>query len=156
MDFDKLKQWMEVSQTYQNGKFWDKVFEQSGSEEMTEESQSKQEQRRTVPISSKNFPKTDIFLTETAVIVLLEIPGAIKEDVFLTVSGNKLTVRGVIKTPILNGTSLQTERKYGEFHRIIDLPEPTDSQHIQARFEHGLLAVSYARRYRQEENIFIQ
>ena len=69
----------------------------------------------------------------------MEIPGALKEDVFLSVSGNKLTVRGVIQSPILNGQLLQTERKYGEFQRVIELPEPTDSQHIQARFDNGLL-----------------
>ncbi len=28
MDFDKLKQWMEVTQKYQNNKFWDMIFEQ--------------------------------------------------------------------------------------------------------------------------------
>ena len=33
MDFDKLKQWMEVTQKYQNGKFWDMVFEQASQEE---------------------------------------------------------------------------------------------------------------------------
>ena len=156
MDFEKLKQWMEITQTYQNGKFWDMVFEKSPPEEMMGEFENQPERNKSVHASSKNFPKTDIFLTEAAVIVLLEIPGAIKEDVFLTVSGNKLTVRGVIKAPILNGISVQTERKYGEFQRIIELPEPTDSKHIQARFESGLLVISYGRRYRQEENILIQ
>ncbi len=106
--------------------------------------------------ASKKFPTTDIFITETAVILLLEIPGAQKEDVFLSVSGNKLTVRGIIKAPILNGELVQSERKYGEFQRTIELPEPTDSQHIQARFDNGLLVITYGRVYRQEESIFIQ
>ena len=112
--------------------------------------------RTQLSTSSKNFPATDIVLTETAVILLLEIPGALKEDVFLSVSGNKLTVRGIIKSPILNGELVQTERKYGEFQRMIELPEPTDSQHIQARFDNGLLIITYGRVYRQEESIFIQ
>ena len=29
MDFEKMKQWMEVTQKYQNNKFWDMIFEQS-------------------------------------------------------------------------------------------------------------------------------
>jgi HSP20 family protein len=156
MDFEKMKQWMEVTQKYQNNKFWDMIFEQSPSEEMMGDFENQQEFKKSGHASSKSFPTTDIVLTETAVILLLEIPGALKEDVFLSVSGNKLTVRGVIKSPILNGEAVLTERKYGEFQRIIELPEPTDSNHIQARFDNGILAITYGRTYRQEESIFIQ
>lgn len=156
MDFDKLKQWMEITQKYQNNKFWDMVFENSESDELMEEFEDQQERKKSDEVMSKKFPKTDIFLTETAVIILLEIPGAFKEDVFLSVSGNRLTVRGMIKSPIMNGQLVKSERKYGEFQRIIELPEPTESQHIQAGFENGLLAITYGRRYRQEESILIQ
>lgn len=152
MDFEKMKQWMEVTQKYQNNKFWDMIFEQSPPGTMMDDFETQQSAQD----SSKNFPKTDIVLTETAVILLLEIPGALKEDVFLSVSGNKLTVRGIIKSPILNGEAVLTERKYGEFQRIIELPEPTDSNHIQAIFDNGILAITYGRTYRQEESIFIQ
>lgn len=156
MDFDKLKQWMEVTQKYQNGKFWDMVFEQGTQEETIDGFENSQEGKKSTRATLKKFPVTDIFLTETAVIILLEIPGALKEDVFLSVSGNKLTVRGVIQSPILNGQSLLNERRYGEFQRVIELPESTDSQHIQARFDNGLLAITYGRTYRQEESIYIQ
>ena len=156
MDFDKLKQWMEVTQKYQNNKFWDMIFEQNSPEEMIDEFENPQERQKPTQPSMKKFPVTDIFMTETAVILLLEIPGALKEDVFLSVSGNKLTVRGIIKSPIVNGELVQSERKYGEFQRTIELPEPTDSQHIQARFDNGLLIITYGRVYRQEESIFIQ
>lgn len=156
MDFDKLKQWMEVTQKYQNNKFWDMIFEQSPPEEMVDEFENQPERRNSYRTSSNKFPTTDIILTETAVVLLMEMPGALKEDVFLSVSGNKLTVKGVMKPPILSGESILIERKYGEFQRIIDLPEPTDSKHIQARFDNGLLIVTYGRTYRQEESIFIQ
>jgi HSP20 family protein len=155
MDFEKMKQWMEVTQKYQNNKFWDMIFQQSPPGAMMSDFDNQQ----TDSVSSNtsnNFPKTDIFLTETAVILLVEIPGALKEDVFLSLSGNKLNVRGVIRSPILNGEAVLTERKYGEFQRIIELPEPTDSKHIQARFDNGILAITYGRTYRQEESVFIQ
>lgn len=156
MDFEKMKQWMEVTQKYQNNKFWDMIFEQSPPEEMMDDFEKQQGRKKSSHTSSINFPRTDIFLTDTAVIVLLEIPGALKEDVFLSVSGNKLTVRGVIKSPILQGELVQSERKYGEFQRMLELPEPTDSKHIQARFDNGLLIITYGRVYRQEESIYIQ
>lgn len=157
MDFEKLRQWMEVTQKYQNNKFWDMIFEHHSPEEMMGEFEENPEERPKPkqPILKK-FPPTDIFITETAVILLLEIPGAVKEDVFLSVSGNKLIVRGIIKSPILNGEVVQSERKYGEFQRTIELPEPTDSKHIQARFDNGLLIITYGRVYRQEESIYIQ
>lgn len=156
MDFEKMKQWMEVTQKYQNNKFWDMIFDQSPPEEMMDDFETQQGDRKSSHASSINFPRTDIFLTDTAVIILLEIPGALKEDVFLSVSGNKLTVRGVIKSPILQGELVQSERKYGEFQRMLELPEPTDSKHIQARFDNGLLIITYGRVYRQEESIYIQ
>lgn len=156
MDFEKMKQWMEVTQKYQNNKFWDMIFEQSPPEEMMDDFEKQQGRKKSSQASSIDFPRTDIFLTDTAVIILLEIPGALKEDVFLSVSGNKLTVRGVIKSPILQGELVQSERKYGEFQRMLELPEPADSKHIQARFDNGLLIITYGRVYRQEESIYIQ
>lgn len=156
MDIDKLKQWMEVTQKYQNGKFWEMIFEQSPPDVMTGEFEHKQERKKSNQTSVQSWPKTDILLTEAAVIVLLELPGVLKEDVFLSISGNKLTVRGVVKPLVINGISVHTERNYGEFQRVIELPEPTDSKHVQARFDNGILAVTYGRQYRQEESIYIQ
>ena len=46
MDFDKMKQWMEVTQKYQNNKFWDMIFEQqSPPEEMMDEFENPQERK---------------------------------------------------------------------------------------------------------------
>jgi HSP20 family protein len=28
MDFEKIKQWMEITQKYQNGKFWEMVLDE--------------------------------------------------------------------------------------------------------------------------------
>ena len=46
MDFDKLKQWMEVTQKYQNNKFWDMIFEQNSPEEMMDEFENPQERKK--------------------------------------------------------------------------------------------------------------
>lgn len=157
MDIEKLKQWMEVTQKYQNGKFWEMVFDKHPLGEITEEFESdeRQENPKENPVSKK-YPKTDIFLTETDVVLLLEIPGAMREDILLSVSGNKLTVKGVLRAPMIKGASVLNERKYGEFQRSIDLPEPADSKNVLARFENGLLIISYARKYIREENIMIR
>ncbi|MGG3801852.1 Hsp20/alpha crystallin family protein [Metabacillus fastidiosus] len=156
MDFDKLKQWLEISQQYQQGDFWETVFEQSFREKLQEGfSQAAPNTERSKALL-KNFPKTDIYVTDTAVVVLLEVPGVMREDLFLSVSGNKLVVSGISKLPDIHAISKQTERVYGEFERIIELPEPTDSNHIQAKFENGLVILTYIRKYSQQERIFIK
>lgn len=152
MDFDKLKNWMEVTQKYQNGKFWDMVFDEHPPEENDPEAEEELEER---PVSLK-YPQTDIFLTEQEVILLLEIPGAKREDISLTVSGTRLIVRGNLKPLPINGVTVQNERLYGEFQREIDLPEPAESKNVMARFENGLLIISYPRSPEREENIIIR
>ncbi|WP_226670219.1 Hsp20/alpha crystallin family protein [Metabacillus litoralis] len=155
MDFEKLKQWMEISKGYQNGEFWNAIFDQTNPEEMMKQFQGDQGNKNNQKKSGYS-PNTDIYLTDTAVIVLIEIPGANKEEILLSVSGTKLTIRGSIKLMIMNGVTIQAERKYGEFQRVIELPEPVDSKDIHARFENGLLVVTYNRNYRQEERINIR
>lgn len=152
LEFDKLKKWMEVTQKYQNGKFWDMVFDEHPPGETDLEEEDELEER---PASLK-YPQTDIFLTEQEVILLLEIPGAKKEDISLTVSGSRLVVRGDLQPPLINGVTVQNERLYGEFQREIDLPEPAESKNMMARFENGLLVISYPRSLIREENIIIR
>jgi HSP20 family protein len=36
------------------------------------------------------------------------------------------------------------------------LPEPTDAHHLRAKFENGLLILSYHRQFFQEERIHIE
>ncbi|RST72021.1 Hsp20/alpha crystallin family protein [Siminovitchia acidinfaciens] len=152
LEFDKLKKWMEVTQKYQNGKFWDMVFDEHPPGETDLEEEDELEER---PASLK-YPQTDIFLTEQEVILLMEIPGAKKEDISLTVSGSRLVVRGDLQPPLINGVTVQNERLYGEFQREIDLPEPAESKNMMARFENGLLVISYPRSFIREENIIIR
>ncbi|MEH7309250.1 Hsp20/alpha crystallin family protein [Neobacillus drentensis] len=155
MDFEKIKQWMEITQKYQNGKFWEMVLEGNSADEVLEESDGHQvSHREDSPIIK--YPKTDIFQTETDIILLLEIPGAVKEDISISVSGTKLSVRGQLRPPLIQGVTIKNERKYGEFERNIDLPEPVDSKDIFARFENGLLIISYRRRYTKEEPVMIR
>ncbi|RHW40336.1 Hsp20/alpha crystallin family protein [Neobacillus notoginsengisoli] len=155
MDADKIKQWIEMTQKYQNGRFWEMVFDENPPGEIVEEN-GVQSGRQPEKKDSGNYPKTDIFLTDTDIILLMEIPGAMREDMALSVSGTKLTVRGILHPPMINGATVVNERKYGEFQRTIDLPEPAESKGMHARFENGLLIITYPRRYVREETILIR
>lgn len=156
MDADKIKQWIEMTQKYQNGRFWEMVFEENPPGTVLEEEGISSGRQKEKQHEAGKYPKTDIFLTDTDVILLVEIPGAIREDMVLSVSGNKLTIRGILHPPMINGTTVLNERKYGEFLRTIDLPEPAESKGMHARFENGLLIITYPRRYVREETIMIR
>ncbi|GIN20109.1 MAG TPA: Hsp20/alpha crystallin family protein [Bacillus bacterium] len=154
MDLEKLKQWMEMAQKYQNGNFWDAIFDQF----MDTSGQNSQR----YPISSQasrpstKFPLVDIYLTDTQIMVIIELPGLQKDEVQLSLSGTKLLVKGISKKPIVSGSPFLAERHHGEFERVIELPEPADHKDVQAKFESGLLFVTYKKRYTQQENIPIQ
>ncbi|RAK18185.1 HSP20 family protein [Anoxybacillus vitaminiphilus] len=156
MDFEKLKQWMEIAQKYHSGYFWNNVFDQDSStkfmQEMDEERETEKQECKTVP----HFPRTDIYLTDSQVIILIELPGFRKDDIQLFVSGNQLVVKGNGKSPIIPVFTIQNERIYGEFQRTIELPEPTEGKNITARFDNGLLILSYMRKYSHAERIVIE
>ncbi|MGE8202964.1 Hsp20/alpha crystallin family protein [Heyndrickxia sp. NPDC080065] len=151
MDFDKLKEWMEISQKYQNGNFWDMIFDQANLENFMKDTRNEAPSQKVH--TSNSFPLVDIYLTNTQVIVIIELPGYRKEDVTLSLSGNLLSIKGTSKLPIANPVVIRNERRYGDFERLIELPEPTKSNEIHARFESGLLIVTYMRKYTPEENI---
>jgi HSP20 family protein len=156
LDFEKLKQWMEIAQKYHSGDFWNNVFDQDSAtkfmQEMGGEETKEKQERKNIP----NFPRTDIYLTDSQVIILIELPGFRKEDIQLFVSGNQLVVKGSGKLPITPVFTIQNERMYGEFQRTIELPEPTEGKNIKARFDNGLLILSYMRKYGNEERIIIE
>lgn len=167
MDMEKLRQWMEMAQKYQNGNFWDTIFDQySGMQQQNATQQNmgrpgQNEHAYTTNESQPNnppaaFPLTDIFVTDKQILVIIELPGQRKEDVQLSLSGNKLLVKGVNKTPVESASPFLNERKYGEFEKMIELPEPADSKDMQAKFDNGLLFVTYSRKYNQHEHISIQ
>ncbi|MDH5160653.1 Hsp20/alpha crystallin family protein [Heyndrickxia oleronia] len=151
MDIDKLKQWMDISQKYQNGNFWDMIFEQISKDPSQNEANSKPPTPNVR--STSTYPLVDIYLTDTQIIVIIELPGYKREDVSLSLAGNILVVKGTSQLPLLNPIVIQNERKYGAFERKIELPEPTKASELYAKFESGLLIVTYMRKYSSEEQI---
>ncbi|MEW9676270.1 Hsp20/alpha crystallin family protein [Lentibacillus sp. L22] len=168
MDMEKLRQWMEMAQKYQNGNFWDAIFDQYPGMDQQNTNGDQQNMGATGQNddvyteespkhhTSAEFPLADIFVTDTQIMIIIELPGLKKEDIQLSLSGNKLLVKGESKMPIVSGSPFLKERKYGEFERQIELPEPTESKDMQAKFDNGLLLVTYIRKYNQHEPISIQ
>lgn len=70
----------------------------------------------------------------------LDVPGMVKEDIDLTLTGNVFRISGSRK--------LSEDRKYylnqchyGQFERVIDLPENIDDKAIRAELNQGVLHI---------------
>ncbi|KAB2331506.1 Hsp20/alpha crystallin family protein [Cytobacillus depressus] len=165
MDFEKLKQWMEVARKYQSGDFWNGMLDQSSFNQFMKENMDMGSSAGPGPNAGANslgrrpynskFPSIDIYMTDLEIIVLADLAGYKKEDLQVSVSGNKLLLKGT-SSPIVSGQAIVQERNQGAFQRIIDLPEPTDSNQIKAKFQNGLLTLTYKRLYIQEETVPIE
>jgi HSP20 family protein len=154
LDFEKLKQWMDIAQKYQVGDFWNNVFDQETAKnfmhEFSNDSQQPQQQS-----TRQGYPSVDIFTVDSQVVIMIEVPGVDKKDIQLTVSGNRMTIKGILRLPFKPDSTVKNERSYGEFQRTIELPEPTDGGRVKARYNHGLLVLTYPMKYAAEERVVI-
>ena len=75
-----------------------------------------------------------------------ELPGLSPEDVRVEVaSDGSLVIEGERRSEMEaeeEGGVYRSERIYGRFARVIDLPEDVDVDRAQARFENGVLEIS--------------
>jgi len=154
MDMNKILQWMDLAKKYQSTDFWNDIFEQSSFEEFMNGNFdfNQTEGSNFEPSKRKNFPAVDIYLTDSEVIIIIDLPGYSKEDIELSLSNTRLKVKGN-KQSIYNGETVQQERYLGEFERTIQLPEPTYPNNLQAKFMNGQLLISYKRHFTNEENV---
>jgi HSP20 family protein len=154
MDFDKLKQWMEMAQKYQSGSFWNGLFDQSSFHKFMKETMDAP--TGTAPPSfGASFPSVDIYATDTEVIVVAELAGYTKENLHISVSGNKLLLKGA-SSHMIAGQPVMQERHQGPFERLIELPEPAFSNQVKATFRNGLLTLTYKRNHYEEEKVTIE
>ena len=89
------------------------------------------------------MPATDILAEGEDLVIRVELAGVDPEDVDLRFSHGVLTVSGT-RRPETSDTAefLIRERFYGEFRRVITLPEGTEADQINAAFEDGLVEIT--------------
>ena len=105
-------------------------------------------ERRTVPTGNNNAlwrPTCDIRETEKEFLVHAELPGVKKEDISIEVHDGVLTITGEKKLEKKedNEKFHRTERSYGKFVRSMMVPDGTKQEQIQAKFENGVLELSF-------------
>lgn len=96
-------------------------------------------------------PVADVIETEEDFLILVELPGLEREDVFLELHGKELALSGERRPPTASsGAAFQVmERSYGCFSRRFVLPEDADGAGVQAVMKSGLLHIRVPKRSRR-------
>ena len=90
------------------------------------------------------MPVVDFYEKDGNYVIKAELPGMKEEDVDVSVTGDRLTIKGEKKaeTEVKEDDYYRSERSYGMFTRSIDLPPDIDTEKIEANYENGVLEVS--------------
>jgi HSP20 family protein len=80
------------------------------------------------------------------VCLAIDVPGMQREDLDLTVEAGQLWIRGERKFIPHNGKHWYDERFYGQFERVVALPETIDPNTIEATLSDGVLHISLGKK----------
>jgi HSP20 family protein len=93
-------------------------------------------------------PQADIYETDEAWVIKLELAGVGKEDFSLFANKGILTIKGTRKDEFAGEgrTYHQAEINYNEFERSFPLPQGADEEAIKALYKDGLLTITIMKR----------
>ncbi len=86
-------------------------------------------------------PPTDVYETNAAAVVKVEIAGVVREDIDVSFANRILTVTGTRHDPAEKLTYQQMEIKYGGFRTDVFLPWPVKESAVEANYEDGFLVI---------------
>jgi HSP20 family protein len=93
------------------------------------------------------IPNTDVYLTETGLVIKVELAGMRKEDLELTIEGNRLKISGHrpdgCRPPKCRFEKM--EISYGAFESVLQLPTGYDLCGAKAAYQNGFLRVDVPR-----------
>lgn len=88
-------------------------------------------------------PNTDVYVTEGAIIIKVELAGMQRENLELTIDGPRLRISGQrpdgCRPPQCK--FLVMEINYGAFESVIELPEGYDLTRAKAAYQNGFLRI---------------
>jgi HSP20 family protein len=88
-------------------------------------------------------PTTDIFETEDALTVVMEVPGVGRDAIDINVENDVLKIEAKIDPSKYDGMEpLYTEYNIGHFARSFTLSNKIDRQQISAKLEDGVLTLT--------------
>jgi HSP20 family protein len=94
--------------------------------------------------SQNVVPSVDVTEDDKAFNVTVELPGMDEKDVAVAVADRVLTIRGEKKEEKEKKDKdvYRSERAYGSFRRMMELPADVDAEKIDASFKKGVLTIA--------------
>ncbi len=89
------------------------------------------------------FPHTEMYEEKDELVMKVELPGIKKEDLDITLDGDRLTIKAEKKQEEVaeDATYHARERYYGQYSRSALLPFHVDGDKISATLENGVLEI---------------
>ena len=86
----------------------------------------------------------DLYETDDEVVVKAAAPGMKPDELDITITGDRLSIRGEVSEEHEEEKARYyvRERRFGSFHRSVSLPAPVDGDKANAEFENGILTLS--------------
>lgn len=96
-------------------------------------------------VSEEPQIRMDVTEDEKAFVVKAEVPGVRKEDIKVSIDGNRVSISAEIrreKEEKKGETVIRSERYYGNQFRGFTLHQDVDASKAQANYENGVLALT--------------
>lgn len=91
-------------------------------------------------------PDVDVYDTEGAHLLFIDVPGVPKDSVKVRLEGARLVVTGTRPQPQIKGAIRTHERAYGPFKREFLLPPDVDAEKVAAGIDDGVLRIEVPRK----------
>lgn len=104
----------------------------------------------------KNPMSTDVIETEDGLKLTMELPGVDKENINIELDEGYLTITASMNKSSEenrdNGKYIRKERQSGNYKRSFYVGENITKEDIKAKFENGILTVSFPKNEQKEES----
>ena len=108
---------------------------------------------------AKGFtPSVDMYETEKEVVVKATVPGVKPEDMEISVSGDRLVIKGRLEEERSEegANYVLKERRFGAFERVLPLPPTANVEDAKAEFKNGVLTITMPKRLVPEKTIKVK
>ncbi len=89
-------------------------------------------------------PLTDAYEMDDRFVIMLEVPGVLREDMEITAQGCEVVVKGLRRTAPEFGKANfhQIEREFGTFRRVFQFEHALDADGVDASLVDGVLTIT--------------
>ena len=104
-------------------------------------------------------PSVDVYENEREVVIEVELPGVLKEDVVIVLRGGRLELKGLKKdlpSPGSGARYHRLEREYGTFRRVVYIPASVLAERASATLENGILTVVLRKPPRRTQKVEVR